>query len=252
MLWYSFFRIIPLAFRQSIYADGNWCAPVTGHALRVTINSYSVLDYLPRLTGFKAQAENTALILVNNTPHTNIHMQALDYTPVLNSTNYGLSPFAKEMSYHTSAAAIIRLANWFDFLKAEDVYDNTRIIIVADHGPVSTYTVRNALPYDVDFVADYNPVLFIKDFYSGGSMNTDTSFMTNADTPSFSLKGIIDNPVNPFTGNPINMNRKDEPQYILIGRVYDKDKYLIDLNPKRDYFVHNNIFEMKNWISAYK
>jgi phosphoesterase RecJ-like protein len=31
-------------------------------------------------------------------------------------------------------AAALRLGEWFDWMKAEGVYDNTRIIIVADHG----------------------------------------------------------------------------------------------------------------------
>lgn len=31
-------------------------------------------------------------------------------------------------------AAMLRLGEWFDYLREEGVYDNTRIILVSDHG----------------------------------------------------------------------------------------------------------------------
>ena len=250
ILWYSLFRVIPPVFRQSIYADGNWCAPVTGHALRIAINGYSVLDYLSRLTGFEPQKENTALILVNNTTHSDTFMQAPEYRPVITSTNYGTGPFPKEMSYHTSAAAVKRLVDWFEYLKEEGVYNNTRIILVSDHGPTSNFAIRNALPYDVGFIADYNPTLFFKDFNAEGDMKIDTEFMTNADTPSLALQGIIEDPENPFTGNKIGMYMKESPLYIAMGRIANRSRTQLDLNQKKDYYVHKNIYELKNWIPA--
>ena len=36
--------------------------------------------------------------------------------------------------YHVNMAAMLQLAAWFDSLRENGVYDNTRIIIAADHG----------------------------------------------------------------------------------------------------------------------
>ena len=252
ILWYSFFRTIPVVLRQSIYTDGNWCAPITGHALRITINGYSVIDYLPRLTDFSPEKENTALIMVNNTTHADTFMQAPDYRPVVNCTNFGTSPFPKQMPYHTNAATMKKLPEWFDFLKKEGVYDNTRIILVADHGPTSRYSIRTVLPYDVDFIADHNPILFVKDFNAEGDLKIDNTFMTNADAPSLALQGIIENPCNPFTGNKICMDDKVKPLYIAMGRLTDKSNTQVNLNPGKDYYIQKNIFEMKNWEPANK
>ena len=36
--------------------------------------------------------------------------------------------------YHANAAALLRLGEWFDWMREQGVYDNTRIIIVSDHG----------------------------------------------------------------------------------------------------------------------
>ncbi|MHB9293034.1 YidC/Oxa1 family membrane protein insertase [Hollandina sp. SP2] len=129
MLWYSILKAVPLFMREGIYQQGSWFASFSGHKLTNTLNGYSVLDFLPRLTDFKTERENTVLIMVNNTTHNPSLMQAPEYRPVLNVTNYGTSPYAKESEYHGNAAALLRLADWFSFLKQEDVYDNTRIII---------------------------------------------------------------------------------------------------------------------------
>jgi YidC/Oxa1 family membrane protein insertase len=250
ILWYAFFRQLPFAFRQSIYNAGDWCSPVTGQALRITINNYSVLNYLSRLTGFSSEIKNTALFMVNETTHRDTFMQAPDYTPVLISTNHGNSPFYKEMIYHTNAAAIKRLADWFDFLKEEEVYDNTRIILVADHGPGVNFVTKIGLPFNVD---EYNPLLMVKDFSAYGEMKTDMAFMSNADVPSIALEGLIENPHNPFTGNKITMEIKENPLYIamgIMGRIFNKSDTQLDLEPKRDYYVHNNIFSAENWVPA--
>jgi hypothetical protein len=252
ILWYAFFRQIPLAFRQSIYNAGDWCSPVTGRALRTTINNYSVLDFLPKLTGLSPQEENTALIMVNETTHRDTFMQAPNYTPVLIPTNYGTSPFSKEMIYHTNAAAIKRLADWFDFLRLEEVYDNTRIILVADHGPGPNFVTRIGLPFNVD---ELNPLLMKKDFNANGEMKTDMAFMSNADVPSLALEGLIENPHNPFTGKKITMETKENPLYIAMGirgSISNKNAFELNLDPRRDHYVHSNIFDANNWIQASK
>jgi hypothetical protein len=250
MFWYSLFKGLPLFFRQPIYMDGNWCSPVSNNSLRRTLNGYAVLDFLPKLTEITDNNENTALIMTNNTTHENSFLQAPDYTPTITITNYGNNRFAKEYSYHINAAAIKRLADWFDFLKKENVYDNTRIILVSDHGPEPNYITKIGLPFNVD---QFNPLLMVKDFEASGEIKTDMSFMSNADVPYLSLDNIIENPKNPFTDNAISIERKKEPLYIAIsGSIHlsDGNNSQFQLNPNKDYYVHDNIFAAENWIPA--
>ena len=44
--------------------------------------------------------------------------------------------------------------------------------------------------------------------------------MTNADTPTLAFKDLIDNPVNPATGNPINSDPKNGPQNVLYSEIW--------------------------------
>ena len=250
MFWYSFIKGLPLFFRQPLYMEGNWCSPVSSHSLRLTLNGYSVLDYLPRLTEITDKKIDTALIMTNNTTHEGSYLQAPEYKPVINVTNYGKNRFAKEVAYHINAAAIKRLVDWFEFLKKENVYDNTRIILVSDHGPVNHVIVKADLPFNVD---QFNPLLMVKDFYATGEIKTDTSFMSNADVPYLSLINIIDNPINPFTGNEITTKAKEAPLYIAIsGSIHIQNRQVsqYNLNPQKDYYVHDNIFDENNWIRA--
>ena len=86
---------------------------------------------------------------------------------------------------------------------------------------------------DMDF---YFPLLMVKDFDSKG-FTVNTESMTNADTPAIATKGLIDNPTNPFTGNPINSEPKFGIRYI----------YYTDFISAAD--NSGNTFENGRWYS---
>ena len=145
-------------------------------------------------------------------------------------------------SYQVNMCALLQIGYWLDYLKEQGVYDNTRIIIVSDHGKWlyhnDMFALDNTDDYETD-IESYYPLLMIKDFDAHGfSVNED--FMTNADVPTYAFEGIIDNPVNPFTGNPINNDAKNGEQKILGAHHPD-----IILNS-------GNVFEDGLWLSVEK
>jgi membrane protein insertase Oxa1/YidC/SpoIIIJ len=249
ILWYAVFREIPLAFRQAVYYVGSWCATFSEYRMRPFLNGYAVLDYLDELTGFEPKKEKSAVLIVNNTTHDAWFLQAPLYKPQLTVTNYGRSPFSKEVWYHANVAAIKRLSYYFDFLRLHEVYDNTRIILVSDHGQRNVHITKTNLPFNID---QFNPFLLVKDFNVKGAMKTDMTFMTNADVPALAMKELIENPVNPFTGNTISTDQKNNPLLILTDIVYDRNENEIELNAQNTYYVHGNIFDEMNWIKPEK
>jgi len=246
IFWYNILKCFPLFLRHGIYYEGTWCSPIPNHKLRINIDNYSVLDYLPRLTNIVYDDKNNLLLMTNNTTHENSFFQAPDYIPSILVNNYGTSPFSKESAYHVNAAAIKRVADWILFLKKNNVYDNTRIIIVSDHGTQPNFFSDIGLPFNV---YQFNPLLLIKDFNSTGEITTDYTFMSNADVPYLSLIDLIENPVNPFTNNKISNERKNEPLYIAVsGSIHiSVNSYQYNLNTNSDYYVHSNIFVKDNW-----
>ena len=124
------------------------------------------------------------------------------------------------------------------------------VIIVADHGRALNqfdYMLLSEPELDVESV---NPVLLVKDFGSTG-FTTSYDFMTNADTPFLALNGIVDNPVNPFTGNPISDSNKIGDQLIYISErpfTVDYQGHTQFDDPEGYWLtVRDNIFEENNW-----
>lgn len=252
ILFYSIFKISPCLLREAIYNKGDWCSVIPNSSLRLTLNGYAVLDYMPRLCRIKNDDSNNALVMTNNLTHEGSLLQAPDYIPAKYVTEFAKSTHSRTNAYSINAAALMRLSEWFDYLKQNDVYDNTRIILVSDHGPETNIVAHNSLPFQRD---RFNAFLMVKDFSSRGRLKADMTFMTNADVPALATDDLIENPVNPFTGNPINSDAKESPLYIVMSgdQILDKGgQYVFSMDTSLDYYVSENIFEDKNWVRADK
>lgn len=71
--------------------------------------------------------------------------------------------------------------------------------------------------------------------------------MTNADVPSLAVEGIIENPVNPFTGKPIDSDEKSAHKQYIYGGSTKLDKE-ITIYPQGSWFsVHDDIWNGDNW-----
>ena len=190
------------------------------------LDSYNVLLNLPAITSFTQEETNTFLMMTNDITHCPTLLQEPDYVPAsvvdntaydqanadrftLNGRTMKVENFLQMSHYQINMAAMLRLADWFDYLRENDVYDNTRIILVSDHGNYLHHfedLAFNTSTKAMDLLC-YLPLLMVKDFDSHG-FTTSEAFMTNADVPTLAMEGIIENPVNPFTGNPINSDEK--------------------------------------------
>ena len=162
--------------------------------------------------------------------------------------------------YHVNAAAFIQIAKWLDYLKDNNCYDNTRIIIVADHGFHIPTPSFNNMKFGLNY-ANFNPLLMVKDFSANGNLKTDDSLMTNADTIFFATKDFTFGKTNPFTGNRFEdfMEKQNIKLYPAVdinnfnewNPLYLKDTKLWILQDEKyhtpSYTVHDNIFEESNW-----
>ena len=201
---------------------------------KVFLESYTVLTKLPKITQITYSDENTFLMMANETTHSPCLLQEPDYTPALHVDNtkydsdmvsrYTLNGVTMKMTndhqvahYHVNVAAYMRLGEWFDYLRANGVYDNTRIILVSDHGNDLAQFDKFCNKTDLE---SFMPLLMVKDFNAKGfTVNND--FMTNGDTPTIATSGLIKNPVNPFTGHAIDSHEKDGPQTVFYSRIID-------------------------------
>jgi arylsulfatase A-like enzyme len=148
----------------------------------------------------------------------------------------------------------LRIGEWFEEMQKQGVYDNTRIIIVSDHGSGIDAGLSDDKFTDIigSRVESYNPVLMIKDFNTHGALKTDNNFMTNADVPCLAVKDIVDNPTNPFTGKPLETDKK-LGVYATTNHLFfawEHGKYVFKIKPAQWFSVHDNIMQSKNWTKV--
>ena len=297
---FSVFKAAPLLIQDDLYDEGIYLssknslsidAPQVAESASVSrgvdldfLKNYAVLNHLPEITSLDAVQDNTFLMMSNEITHVPMLTQTPDYVPqnIVDNSSYDaehtvrvsltgerLQPADTIMlmqHYHALMAAFIQLGNWFDYLRENDVWDNTRIILVSDHGfYFGEYfnMVLKAPPYYKDDEGEYylnllayNPLFMVKDFDSQ-VFSTDNSFMTNADTPLRAFRGLIENPVNPFLNTSITDRQKHENELHILYRDWstadDFNKYSFEdvdesRSPKRWLTLRNaNIFDLNNW-----
>jgi hypothetical protein len=250
IFWFSLLRISPLSARILVYDVGNYWKVLDSHDYRSLVDSYAVLDFLPELTAYDADSPQ-ALFMTNEVPHNDAFTQYPDYIPAEKVTNRGNGAFSDNTTYHTSAAFYHAFGKYLEDMKKNGVYDNTRIIIVADHG-----TGTRPLNSEIDFTVQgkpwtrYNPVLLVKDFGAVGKLSQNFDFMTNADVPLLALNGIVENPVNPWTNRPLSDKEKENGAFITNNEFFmahEHDRNKLRIKDDEWIHVHDNIFDQNNW-----
>lgn len=275
---YSVMKVAPLVLQDTIYNDGQYYKQKNSHQRMIDkyhaqgmsfpfMKSYTSLQNLDKMTDIANNDTNTFLMMSNDTTHDVMMLQEPDYIPVnsvdnteyeqensnrfiLNGAKLNMDTEGQVSHYQCNMAAMLQLADWMDYLKENDVYDNTRIIIVADHGfglhQIDSLDLGDGIEEHLD-TEYYYPLLMIKDFNSK-EFTTSDEFMTNGDVPTYAMEDLIDNPTNPFTGKLINNEAKNRKQYILASSEFDVIKnngnqYL----PGQWLSVHDNRLDKNNW-----
>ena len=290
IFFYSLFRSAPLLFQETLYDQGRYLEMdvkadkgAGSELIGVSpdfLNNYMVMKNLNTMTRVTDEGTNTFLMLTNEMTHDVIELQEPDYTPTNSvdntayETEHGIrrTEDGKEMDlanadeivrihYQSDMAAFIQLGKWFDELRAQGVYDNTRIIVVSDHGCYLGLTgidLRDRLTnegtagrYLADEWADttcYNPLLMVKDFGAQG-FTTDTTFMTNAETPALAFADTVENPVNPFTGKAVSSEAQTIPEHHIV----ESDWHIVTncgntfSDPLKITFRNGDVFNAENW-----
>lgn len=228
------------------------------------MDRYNALRALPDMTHTVEENIDTFLMMVNETTHEPMLLQEPDYVPAMEVDNteyerehqdrYTINGNTLRMTtdvhaiyYQTTMATMLQLGKWFSYMRENNIYDNTRIILVADHGRSSLYEGDEARLGATD-ISSFYPLLMVKDFDSKEFM-TSEEFMTNGDVPTLAVKDIIEKPVNPFTGKVINSTEKTaHDQYISSSWEWD-----IEINngttylPAKWYSVHDDMRVVDNW-----
>jgi membrane-anchored protein YejM (alkaline phosphatase superfamily) len=229
--------------------------------------SYYTMKAINDMTKVNEGSTNNFVYFGTDMTHDTEFLQEPEYEPrdVVDNTKYGKTHttrflYKSEMMwihdakdfrhYPCNLATLVAIGKWLDHLKEIGCYDNTRIIIVSDHGYYIENFV-NLLQYDIGAKLDgeaFAPLLMVKDFGAHGKIQTSEEFMTTADTPYLATKDVISNPVNPYTGKPITDQGKANGI-----TVFDSDKWKVQINNGTAYLagdwysLKDSIWKKENW-----
>ena len=284
---FSLMKTMPLVVQETLYNKGNYnraevvseelvystqtCpTKTTSEGIRAAfMTGYNLLGNLPNMATIQNNDTNTFFMMSTNITHEPMMLQEPEYVPSMKTDNTkyysgdNLNRFTIDgktlkmedanhiVHYQSNMAAMLQLGKWFDYLRENDVYDNTRIILVSDHGARYMYQMEelcNMLDDGTLHPEFYFPLLLVKDFDSNGFTVSDT-FMTNADVPTLATNDIIKNPTNPFTNNPITSESKEtEVQYIINSHKWDTDENNgYTFIPSPWWTISENIWDESKW-----
>ena len=284
MFCYSIFRTSSPVLQKVLYNNGEYnSSSVKSNVVNNTdfVDSYLLMRNLSAMTEITDECENGCFFMMDsNITHGGEILQEPDYvlsksvdnreyekahrirtTADGQTLNIGSAGVVVQKHYHGNMSALLLIGDWLDYLRENGVYDNTRIILVADHAyylGLFGFDLREkyaALPPGEERYGDYwtdtmsyVPLLMVKDFDAKG-FRTDDTFMTNADTPFLAAEGVIENPVNPGTGMPITTDPKmtEDMHIVLTDWHIDKNDGNVFKNQMHITLRNRNVFDMDNW-----
>ncbi len=272
MFYYSVLKMLPLGMQLDWYRESFYFCRNYSYISQIFMKCYTTMTHLSEMTEITEDGDHF-LLLQNGLTHDVAPLQKPEYVPKegLSTPYLSIVPEERftrnaevdghvmaaynqlqEAHYDSNMAALMTLAKWFRFLQENDCWDNTRIILVADHGEkmddLPAMMFENGMETE-----SFNPLLMMKDFGAEG-FTVNSEFMTNADTPALALSGLVENPVNPFTGKALDRSEKNGPQRVVrsehfettgdVGTQFDtSDGTWYEVTP-------GSIFDEKNWKFA--
>ena len=273
---YSLFKISPTIAQRTLYERGGYNSaesaakstgqitegPSIAHGLRQSfMRQYSTLCNLSKITEVSDNEDKNFTMMTNDTTHAAVILQEPAYIPALeiDNTEYdkehktrideegnvlSFENMFHRKHYHINMAAMLKFGEWFEYLKSEGVYDNTRIIIVSDHGTPFRWESDNCVYYNDEDTGEkkhldirrFGCALLYKDF-NAKDFTVSDQFTTNADVPALAMEGEVEKLENPFTGNPIIK--------------FDESMLPWDVARTSDYDIatnNGNVFKRSNWF----
>ena len=249
----ALFRVVPYGFKSLVYDGGYW-RPLEGVLVyqsyfKKLLPEWLFLKSLPELTSgeeIKGQYYFITSLLAHH-PHALSKEGELLYDrfpdPNERDNRKGRN------AYYSTEWSLKILGDWCTELKKRGLYDNTKIIIVSDHGnyrsndfaaPLKNGSDLSALGLDKVNHTAFDSILLFKDYSDKGSMEIDSRNMSTSDTGSIAFnsdgRGWIEaqgknRTVEGQLTHAWSLNEQTGPKYESFG-VYQ---------------VSGDFYDIKNW-----
>ncbi len=238
LLWQnSFFYSLPLFIKPRIYNNGKWLlAKRESNENNKLTEHYNLLRVLPYISNTYSDKGSV----------TYLWFKATHFPWDIVDDNSNL--ISNVTPYRNNEWAMQRIALWLQWMKNNNVYDNTKIIISSDHGIRNT-EINDTIMYENPFVPkisekvslaellDFTPLMMVKDYNSKGIITENSKLLSNIDIYDIAFNK------NNISNNDSIINHSLEAY--LVSWKLKASQYKIPILKK--YKVDNNVFYLDNW-----
>jgi len=246
----SLFRVAPATLREVIYDKGEWLGNsaswkkkedkylINYMALTSTKDFISVDDDNPTLT-----------VIVNNLTRATVSLDENCSPDLLREIpTEDIAMFKDRASVEvmqTMRCALKGFGELLSWMKANQVYDNTKIIVTSDHGWKSHNPLFDGDQHQLE-KSKYQALLMIKEFNRHGQIKENPEFLTNAD-----VAGIVCEEIGgcqSTVSDNVILGKKPPTDVVLHSTPWNpagQTQYLFNLNATHK--VKSNIFQKENW-----
>lgn len=247
------FKASPFMLKSTIYYDSRWLnTNQGGMAIDHILENKALFELLPKESNVNSPVK-TFKYFSNDLTHSpwgldengELRKDYIVNTPEqiqVKGGNY-VNP---ELARNTFTETLKKLVKWFEWMKEEGIYDNTKIVIVSDHG------ISGLSPMFGDFmhVEDLNgnplfptgrihPIMLVKDFNCTGDLEISDKLLSNSDTYNIATSHL-------GGYDPIIDSREREVKlYTTPWKISDNNEDSFTITG--EYSVKESIFKKSNW-----
>ncbi len=247
----SIFNSSPYHFKYIIYDNSSWIilrkSALIKQLRNNSIYNLAYIDLLPEISSTKGKG-NKFFYIHNNLPHNPYGIDANgNLVGDESSSHEATSFFSSTAAYYSARKFVDVMGNWINWMKENNVYDNTMIIILSDHGnrfedndiklPVELGNSKNDISYA-------QALLLVKGFGDSGAVNIDSARVSSADIPAIlTAKTDIQ-----FSSDDKDYRKISQLRNIIYSFTVNKWDYGNKDNTKyRSYQVRGSIFDSDSW-----
>lgn len=237
---FGLFKIAPYTIRNKIYIGDAWLfgsSLYTSHLFLSTRNT-SFLDGMGEFLGNNNGA-NTLKIIHENSNHFPWMMDSSNKKGFISSDVEYMKIFLtnkNQLVYNNHISYLLKLFSLFEWMKKNHVYDNTKIIIVSDHG-VRGYKIQTDDVYNLQTQPSH-ALLLIKDFQKRSELSYSNDFVSN-DQAFYELCKIFGNTLEKCSYGYKNQGYK---KFVFSNKI-DFDSFVFD----NIFEVKDSVFNAQNW-----
>lgn len=256
---YALMSVSPYIFRPYIYQNGQWLGTVSRFFSKKMYGKHSHLASLDSISNIESP-KPTFKYIQNEIAHIgwyinkDLSMTTDDPYPQTEGQLTKVDGIIPEHLY-AEAYSLKEIGDWIKWLKKNNIFDNTKIVLVSDHGEGDSVSLSESFDVNVKgqslfgtnqgYPGRPHGLLMVKDFNNSSEFSISDTFMSTADVPS-----IVCEVINGCFGiepDPRYSNSIRKLQHSVIDKPWPDAHPLNSYSEVSRYEVTGSIFDKENW-----